>query len=117
MEEKMSSQIEERLKALTETTIGLTKALATIIPTFYSFKAIQDTLNMALFETNNEAREKAIEYLKSLSEERNSKHKIAEETAIKEIESTLDYLSKLQILTPEERRKRFHLISNKDKIH
>jgi hypothetical protein len=112
MENKIN-ELSDRISNLENKIENITNAVALSYDSFLSSKAIQDVINISILDKNTDAKKQAIEYLENL---RKIKHGSSiSKTVLDEIHGMIQYLRHGRPLSPEERRERFHIVSQQKK--
>jgi hypothetical protein len=104
--------INNRLNILAKTTHDSLMALTETTTKLLISKAVQDVINMAVYETETLKRDKLKELLSCVTPQQTSK--LIDKISLEEIQSTIKYLCSPSLMTPEERRKRFRLVAKDD---
>lgn len=109
----MTENEQSQIKKL-EKEISTLKQLTTeLISRFFSFKAVQDAINITLVQHTPEIKAEIAGYIESYLGK--SPNPIMDEAIAREVQETLKYLRQENPLSPEERRERFCLVGRKGK--
>ncbi len=111
--------MDQKIKALQEKVEQLENALTTVAHklhettnAFYSTKAIQDVINIALLDNDPLSKNTTIEYLENLSP-KNPTSAVNKKVS-DDIQEMINYLRHGKPLSPEERRQRLYLVGHQN---
>lgn len=104
--------LQNRIELLENTLVTITQRLVETTNAFYSTKAIQDVINIALLDNDQQAKNTTIEYLEHLSP-KNTTSTVNKKVS-DDIQEMINYLRHGKPLSPEERRQRLYLVGHQN---
>jgi len=104
--------LQNRIELLENTLVTITQRLIETTNAFYSTKAIQDVINIALLDSDPQAKNTTIEYLENLSP-KNTTSTVNKKVS-DDIQEMINYLRHGKPLSPEERRQRLYLVGHQN---
>jgi uncharacterized protein (UPF0335 family) len=104
--------LQNRIELLENTLVTITQRLVETTNAFYSTKAIQDVINIALLDNDQQAKNTTIEYLEHLSP-KNTTSAVNKKVS-DDIQEMINYLRHGKPLSPEERRQRLYLVGHQN---
>jgi len=104
--------LRDRIEQLENTLAMVENRLIETTNAFYSTKAIQDVINIALLDNDQQAKNTTIEYLEHLSP-KNTTSAVNKKVA-EDIQEMINYLRHGKPLSPEERRQRLYLVGHQN---
>lgn len=104
--------LQNRIEQLENTLAKVANRLIETTNSFYSTKAIQDVINIALLDNDQLSKDTTIEYLENLSP-KNPTSAVNKKVA-DDIQEMINYLRHGVPLSPEERRQRLYLVGHQN---